>query len=79
VAAIGPWPEQRLPPPPAGRARISLLVGPDLCFGEGPLEALSADPLGGPLMGTATALLQAVGDLAAAGGAASEISDVVGG
>jgi hypothetical protein len=60
VARIGPWDQPRLPPPGAGRIRLSFLVSDGLYFGEGPMPALAADPLAGPLITHATALLQAV-------------------
>lgn len=75
VAAIGPWLDERLPPPPTGQARISLLVGPDLYFGQGSVGTLSADILGGPVMDAATALLHAVALLGREDGAVSGDAD----
>ena len=45
--AIGPWKGKRPPAPPKGHARINLLVPSGLHFGEGPLDSLSKDRLGG--------------------------------
>jgi hypothetical protein len=57
---IGPWQDERPPAPPAGQARINLLVPSGLHFGEGPFEALSSDPLGGPVILSATRLMMAL-------------------
>jgi hypothetical protein len=67
VARIGPWEEPRRPPPQAGHVRLSFLVSDGLYFGEGPVETLSHDPLAGPLLARATALLQQVVALDAQG------------
>lgn len=55
---IGPWKEARPPAPPAGQARISLLVASGLHFGQGAFEALANDPIGGPVIALATQLMQ---------------------
>jgi hypothetical protein len=47
---IGPWNEQRLPPPEKGNVRLNLLTPVGLCFGEGPFAAIARDPVGGPLV-----------------------------
>ena len=60
VAQIGPWQGDRLPPPPTGQARLTFLVGGDLYFGQAPFEALAGDPLAGPVLNSATALLSAL-------------------
>jgi hypothetical protein len=60
VARIGPWQGDRLPPPPTGQARLTFLVGGDLYFGQAPFAALQGDPLAGPVLNTATALLSAL-------------------
>ena len=60
VARIGPWEGDRLPPPPTGQARLTFLVGGDIYFGQAPFEALAADPMAGPVLSTATALLTAL-------------------
>lgn len=62
VEKIGPWKEQRLPPPKAGNVRITFLVSDGLYFGEGPYAALQADGMAGPILAKAAQLLQAVVD-----------------
>ena len=59
VNAIGPWDRERLPPPRSGNVRITFLVSDGLYFGEGPLQALQSDAMGGPVLAKATQLLQA--------------------
>jgi len=64
VARIGPWTETRRPPPQgADTGRLSFLVSDGLYFGEGPMSALSADPLGGRVVQAAVQLLVATVDL----------------
>lgn len=60
VDAIGPWHGERQPPPPAGQARLTFLVGGQIYFGQGPFGALANDDLAGPVIQAALALLQAV-------------------
>jgi hypothetical protein len=60
VNQIGPWEKKRLPPPGAGKVRITMLVSDGLYFGEGPFEALGKDPLAGPVLDKATQLFQRV-------------------
>ena len=62
VDQIGPWDKDRLPPPGADKVRITMLVSDGLYFGEGPFEALSRDSLAGPVLHSATRLLQRVVD-----------------
>lgn len=57
---IGPWDGARPPAPPTGQVRISMLVPSGLHFGQGPLEALSGDPLGGPVIAAAMQLMQSL-------------------
>lgn len=57
VAAIGPWDGERRPAPGAGVLRLSFLVGDDLYFGEGPIDALANDAMAGPVFAAATQLL----------------------
>lgn len=57
VAAIGPWEEERLPPPKVGNIRMTFLVSDGLYFGEGPMGAMQQDALAGPLISAATNLL----------------------
>lgn len=67
VAAIGPWTGARLPSVGAGVARLSFLVGDQLYFGQGPIDALATDARGGPVLAAATTLVGAVMQRAAAG------------
>ena len=55
--AIGPWTEARRPPPGDGIVRLSFLVGDELRFGEGPIDVISRDRMGGPVFAAATRLL----------------------
>lgn len=58
VDQIGPWEEQRLPPPRAGNIRITFLVSDGLYFGEAPAAVLQNDAMAGPVLAKATQLLQ---------------------
>lgn len=60
AAQIGPWEEPRPPAPPKGQVRISMLVPSGLHFGQGPFDALSGDPLGGPVIAAAMQLMQSL-------------------
>jgi hypothetical protein len=60
---IGPWDGPRRGPPPPGHIRLNLLTPSGLHFGEGPMDALARDPLGGPLVAAATALMRALTSL----------------
>lgn len=66
VARIGPWDKERLPPPTKGNVRLSFLVSDGLYFGNGPMEQLSRDPLGGPVLLAAAELLNATVEFALA-------------
>ena len=57
VQRIGPWKDDRLPAPTAGKARISFLVSDGLSFGEAPFEVLHKDPMGGAVLNSAAALM----------------------
>lgn len=63
VARIGPWTGARRPPPEGANGRLSFLVSDGLYFGEGPMAALSADQLGGPVVQAAVELLVATVEL----------------
>ena len=58
LAAIGPWKDRRPPAPPIGHARINLLSPNGLHFGQGPMEQLAKDRLGGPVISAAFQLMQ---------------------
>ena len=58
LGAIGPWKGRRPPAPRKGHARINLLSPSGLHFGEGPLDSLSKDRLGGPVIAASLRLMQ---------------------
>ena len=60
AAQIGPGEGPRPAAPPKGQVRISMLVPSGLHFGQGPFEALSGDPLGGPVIVAAMQLMQSL-------------------
>lgn len=57
VSKIGPWDKARLPRPGNGEIRLTFLVSDGLYFGQGPMETLQQDPVGGPVVAAATRLL----------------------
>lgn len=63
VDQIGPWEEQRLPPPGAGNIRITFLVSDGLYFGEAPAAVLQSDQMTGPVLAKATQLLHTAVEL----------------
>ena len=58
--AVGVWKESRPPAPAKGQARINLLTPGGLRFGQGPIDALGKDRLGGPVIASAFRLMQAL-------------------
>jgi hypothetical protein len=56
--AIGSWKGERPPAPRSGRARVNVLMPVGLHFGEGPLDALAKDRMGGPVITAAFQLMQ---------------------
>jgi hypothetical protein len=60
VGAIGPWDKPRLPAPGKDRLRMTFLVSDGLYFGEGQMEVLERDPMGGPVIAAAVALFQKI-------------------
>jgi hypothetical protein len=58
VAKIGPWEQARPAPPSPGHTRMSFLTPSGLHFGQGPMAALSRDPLGGRVIQLATVLMR---------------------
>jgi len=60
VAGIGPWEEPALPALPAGNLRVMMLTPSGPHFGQGPADALGADPMVGRFVAAAVTLLQAV-------------------
>jgi hypothetical protein len=57
---IGPWTQERLPPPPADHIRLNFLAPSGLHFGQAPFAMFEQDPLAGPAVRAATQLLQAL-------------------
>jgi hypothetical protein len=60
VAMGGPLDGPRLGPPPRGNTMISVLTRGGIYLGAGPVDAISADPRGRPVIAAATDLLQAL-------------------
>lgn len=58
VNQLGPWGKPRLPHPVKGNARITFLVSDGLYFGEGNIDVLFSDKLGGPALATAAQLMK---------------------
>ena len=58
VQVIGPWEKDRPSPPSKGQARVNILTPAGLHFGQGPLNVLSKDHIGGPVIGLAFQLMQ---------------------
>jgi hypothetical protein len=58
IKAIGPWKDIRPPAPPKNHPRINLLSPSGLHFGQGLLDDLSKDQLGGPVLAAAFHLMQ---------------------
>ena len=59
---LGPWAGPELPPLDPGESRFTLLTPGGPVIGQGPDDALRADPMAQPLYAAATALLIAVLD-----------------
>jgi hypothetical protein len=60
VDELSPIADIRSPPPQAGNVRITSVVSDGLYVGEANLEALTRDPLGGPILRAASDLMNAV-------------------
>jgi hypothetical protein len=60
IHSIGPWEKERPGVPPRGQARVSMLTPSGLHFGQAPLNTLSHDEMGGPIIKAATNLMQAL-------------------
>jgi len=60
VKQIGPWGNDRLPPPSKGNIRMTFLVSDGLYFGEGPLAIMQKEPMAAPVINKAVQLLQTV-------------------
>ena len=58
---IGPYDQEgHLPPPPPEQVRLNILAPGGLHFGQGPFQVLAQDAMGGPIIGAATQLMQAL-------------------
>lgn len=57
VNRIGKWEKPRTAHPQAGQVKLTFLVSDGLYFGQGPFDALQADPMGGPVIKAATQLM----------------------
>ncbi len=57
VNQIGVWNKKRKPSPNNGMVRLTFLVSDGLYFGEGQSEVLQNDPMGAPVITSATELL----------------------
>jgi hypothetical protein len=64
VNAIGPWKQARPPEPRNGSARINLLTPSGIHLGQGSVEALNKDPMGGPILSAAFGLMKRLVELA---------------
>jgi hypothetical protein len=60
---IGPWTQARPPEPKNGNARINLLTPSGIHLGNGPVEALNQDPMGGPILSAAFGLMKRLVEL----------------
>lgn len=60
VQRIGPWTEPRPGPPRPGNVRLNMITPSGLHFGEGSMQAIASDPIGGRLFHAATQLMQAL-------------------
>lgn len=60
---IGPWTQARPPEPRHGIARINLLTPSGLHLGQGPIEALNQDAMGGPILSAAFGLMKRLVEL----------------
>jgi hypothetical protein len=63
VQIIAPWRHPRPPEPTKGNARINLLTPSGMHLGQGPVEALNNDPMGGAILASAFRLMQRLIDL----------------
>ncbi|TXI26300.1 MAG: hypothetical protein E6Q61_00375 [Nitrosomonas sp.] len=64
VARIGPWKRPRRSPPQSDNVRLTFLVSDGLYFGEGPMSIMQNEEMAGPVIQSATALLQTVVSIA---------------
>jgi len=60
LAKIGPWDKPRPAAPGKDHVRMSFLTPSGLHFGQGPMDVLSRDPMGGPIIHFGAALMSAL-------------------
>ena len=60
LAVVGPWEKKRPDVPEAGRVRLNVLTPSGLHFGEGPMDVISRDRMGGAMIKAAGDLMQAL-------------------
>ncbi|HNH52525.1 MAG TPA: hypothetical protein PLL07_08910 [Nitrosomonas sp.] len=60
VARIGPWKKPRRSPPESDNVRLTFLVSDGLYFGEGPMSIMQHEEMAGPVIQSATTLLQTI-------------------
>jgi hypothetical protein len=60
VEQIGPWDGARPGPPTTGQLRLNMLTPSGLHFGQGPMDVLTRDPMGGPLFAAGAELMKAL-------------------
>ncbi|HZD00355.1 MAG TPA: hypothetical protein VFA46_09235 [Actinomycetes bacterium] len=65
VAQIGPWEGPRPGPPPPEHVRLSFLTPSGVHFGEGAVNALEGDPLGGLVLRGATQVMRELVEIGA--------------
>jgi hypothetical protein len=61
--AIGPWNQPRPPEPKNGTVRINLLTPSGIHLGQGPVEALNQDAMGGPILSASYGLMKRLVEL----------------
>jgi len=57
---LGPWNKPRPPAPGRHEVRMNFLTVGGLYFGQGPMNAMSQDPLGAPILNAAARLMHAM-------------------
>ena len=58
--AIPPWTQAKPPEPKKGNVRINLLTPSGIHLGQGPVEALNQDAMGGPILSAAVGLMKRI-------------------
>ena len=63
ASAIPAWTQERPPEPKKGNVRINLLTPSGIHLGQGPVEALNQDAMGGPILSAAYGLMKRLVEL----------------